>query len=206
MKKKKLFYTLLAILVLAALIPTAYAFMFRKSQTVNNKFDPARVTCEVAETMGTVTKESKEYDAKTSVKVQNTGNVDSYIKVQLIFYWQDSKGVAVYRDAEIPANFIADYINDGWISGGNHTYYYTLPVAPGQSTPELLKQPIVMHPVNEPYKNVDYIYTPVLEIIAEAIQSVPVSAVQDSWDVTITPTTVDGVTTYPITSTQAPKN
>ena len=187
MKKKKLFYTLLAILILAALIPTAYAFMFRKSQTVNNKFEPARVSCEVAETMDTVSQGGKEYDAKTSVKVQNTGNVDAYIKVQLIFYWQDSKGVAVARDADLPNNFVTNYINDGWLSGGNHTYYYTLPVAPGQSTPELLKQAIVMHPVNEPYNGVDYIYTPVLEIIAEAIQSVPVvEAVEDSWKVDIT--------------------
>ena len=191
MKKKKLIYSLLAGLLLAALIPTAYAFMFRKSQTVNNVFAPAKVTCEVAETMGTVEQGGKTYDAKTSVKVQNTGNVEAYIKVQLVVYWQDSKGNVVFRNMDLTD--VQDSIAEGWLSGGNHTYYYTLPIAPGAQTPELLKKPIVMHPVNEPYGNVDYVYTPVVEIIAEAIQSVPVEAVENSWEVDITGKTITKV-------------
>ena len=186
MKKKKWIFSMLAILILAALVPTAYAFMFRKSQTVSNNFSPATVTCQVAETMSTVTQSGKTYDAKTSVKIQNTGNVKAWIKVQLVFYWQDSKGVAVGKDIELPADFVQDYIHSGWISGGNHTYYYELPVDSLAFTPELLKKSIVLHPVNEPHNGVDYIYYPVVEVIAEAIQSEPENVVESSWNVTVT--------------------
>ena len=184
MKKTKLLVALLVVLILAALVPAVYAFMLRGSQTIANTFVPATVTCEVAETMGTaLNDQGKVCDAKTSVKVQNTGNVDAYIKVQLVFYWQDSKGDVVGRDVT------PDYsVNSGWLSAGNHLYYYKYPVAPGQFTGELLdpNNLIVMNPVNEPYNNIDYIYYPVVEIIAEAIQSVPEEEIEQSWGITIT--------------------
>lgn len=206
MNSRKTLYILLTVLILVALIPTVYALMRRQSQTVTNTFTPAFVDCEVAETMGTVTQGTEVYDAKHQVAVKNTGNVEAYIKVQLIFYWRDSKGVAVGRNVELPADFTEDYINteDGWIDGGNHTYYYKLPIDPEAYTPGLLKRSIVMHPVNEPYNKVDYIYYPVLEIIAEAIQSVPVSAVQESWGVTISNIGTDQNPSYAITSPNPP--
>lgn len=211
MKKKKLFRFLIPILILTCLIPIVYAFMFRKSQDLNNQFKPAQVSCVADENMIV----SEIYDSngdllykenrKDSITVQNTSNVDAYLRVTLVFYWEDSKGNVVAKGITPPSIPTAA----GWLAdteSNRYTYYYQYPVAPGTIV-ELLAEDsyISMRPVNEIFDGVDYIYYPVLEIIAEAIQSVPVSAVQDSWDVTITPTTVDGVTTYPITSTQAPK-
>lgn len=210
MKKKKLYYTLLVVLILAALIPTAYAFMFRKSQTVQNLFNPATVSCEVVETMVNTTSGG----VKSSITVKNTGNVDAYIKVQLVFYWQDSKGVAVGREAPIPDAFVqnytnADYYNEAtknwvnngdWIYGGDYIFYYQYPITPGFSTSNLLDKSIILSPIEVLNGNIVYVYNPVVEVIAEAIQSVPVSAVQNSWDVTIVG---DGTNANPYTITSA---
>ena len=45
---------------------------------------------------------------------------------------------------------------------------------------------IALNRVVESYQNVDYVYHQVVEIFAEAIQSKPEEAVENSWKVTVT--------------------
>ena len=179
---KKLVIALLFIALLAAAIPTVYAYMFRSTETLNNVFEPANVACSVDEDF--VTQDEKQY--KTSIMVQNTGNVDAYLRVRFVVHWEDSKGNVISKDIDLP-EFTIDTNN--WIRDSNdsYTFYCKTPIKPDKLTPNLLAtgQSITMTPVNIPFEGVDYYYYPVIEIISEAIQSQPANAVQDSWNVTL---------------------
>lgn len=168
---KKYRSILLVILLIAslALCGTVFAYMFRQTEAKNNQFIPAEVSCEVKEAFdGT--------DKKTSIKVQNTGNIKAYLRVSFVSYWVDSSGNVVSKPSVMPSF----EIKDGWIkkSPTEDVYYYTKPVAPTQSTDELLNSNITLT-VDENG------YLQVVDVFAEAIQSTPKDAVEGSWGVSI---------------------
>ena len=177
---------IIAALIIVISISAVIAYMFRQTGEVKNEFIPAEVKCEITETF--------EDDLKTSVKVKNTGNIDAYIRLRVVSYWEDSKGNVVARDMNPPA---VTYDIGKWKKDliDNYTYYYTGKVAPGDLTPEFLTNSITMDPVVEEVNGTDYTYYPVMEVLAEAIQAdgknVDKPAVTDAWGVTIT----DGVIT-----------
>ena len=68
------------------------------------------------------------------------------------------------------------YNKSDWLEDGD-TYYYTKPVQPGQSTTELLNASIQLTKDGGNYQVVD--------VFAEAIQSLPIDAVESAWGVVI---------------------
>ena len=168
-------FLIAAVLLILVMITTSavVAYMFRKSTEVDNQFDPARVTCEIEEDF--------KDNIKTSVKVKNTGNITSYIRLRVVTYWVDSKGNVVARNS--PANkFGGDWKYDtaNWLyDAANQTFYCKTPVAKTVSTPELFAQGfsgIELKKETEMVNNIEYTYHPVVEFIAEAIQSEPFNA------------------------------
>ena len=84
-------------------------------------------------------------NVKDGYKVDNTGSVDSYIRVTVTKYWADADGKTTDLDA---ANIELGLNSADWIkaeklfegnSGETEVYYYKYPVPAGQSTSELLK-------------------------------------------------------------------
>lgn len=174
MNKKKLIKVLVLLVVAGALVTGVYAYMFRETATAVNDFIPAKVTCEVHETFDGIN--------KSNVTVQNTGDIDAYIRLRIVTYWQDSKGVAVAKNSEP----ISITLSDQWIyDAADHTYYYKYPVAPGASTPILFSGSIVLDYEEKKENNIQFTYHQVVEFIAEAIQSEPDEAVRNSWNVTL---------------------
>lgn len=187
MDKRKSLILLLIVavaIISALLIPAAVALMLRKSPNFNNSFIPAQVSCAVDETFVD--------NKKTSVKVDNTSNIPVYIRLRVVTYWQDSKGNVVARTS--PVNeFGSDwkYDDTNWLyDAKEQTFYCKKPVGVGGETAELLKlqdtfQGIQLTPKTETYNGVDFVYYPVMEFVAEAIQSQPGKAVTESWKVTL---------------------
>lgn len=187
MDKRKSLILLLIVavaIVSALLIPAAVALMLRKSPNFNNSFIPAQVSCAVDETFVG--------NKKTSVKVDNTSNIPVYIRLRVVTYWQDSKGNVVARTS--PVNEFGEdwkYDDTNWLYDANEqTFYCKKPVGVGGETAELLKlqdtfQGIQLTPKTETYNGVDFVYYPVMEFVAEAIQSQPGKAVTESWKVTL---------------------
>ena len=172
MKQKRFLRILLVVALLAALTTTVYAYMFHKSQTVANRFTPANVTCEIHETF----KDNK----KSDITVKNTGNIDAYIRVRILFHWEDSKGNVVARDIDPDA---IQYNESDWIKSGEY-YYYKTPVGVDSFTSDLFANNFTysMNAVEEKEEEdgkptVYYYYYPVMEVLAEAIQSQPEEAV-----------------------------
>ena len=177
MKQKIISLMLLLTLFLAVAFPTVSAYMVKQTEKIENMIEPAQVSCKVNENFNGTN--------KTSVTVTNTSNIEAYIRVRVVSYWQDSKGNTVAKSSVMPEFTVSD----AWIKDeANDTYYCKEPIAAGTQTPEFLKDgaSIALNRVVESYQNVDYVYHQVVEIFAEAIQSKPEEAVENSWKVTVT--------------------
>lgn len=168
MKKHPIFIIILiaSLAVALAFCGTVLAYMFRQTEYIDNEFVPADVSCKVIE----------KFDGtqKTSIQVRNTGNIDVFLRLRIISYWEDTDGNIVAKPSSMPEI----NINAGWIMGTNNTYYYTKPVSPAAQTGSLLSSPITLDTDEDGNMQV-------IEIFAEAIQSKPEDAVTNSWGVTI---------------------
>lgn len=158
-----------AVLLLSATVTGTLMYLVSKTTAVTNTFEPATVTCEVQEDFnGTV---------KKDVTVKNTSNIDAYLRVKLVTYRVNEKGERIGGTATIPGFTLGN----GWFAKDGF-YYYNKPVAPG-ATPatDLIG--------NDGITLVKYTDADggrqVIEVIAEAIQSVPTSVVADNWNVTV---------------------
>jgi len=175
MKRKALIRAVIVLsVVLVLLCGTAVALMFRQTSLLTNEFETAIVDCQVHEQTDTG---SETATSKSSITVQNTGNIPAYIRVRFVSYWVDSEGHIVGKASEMP---VIPYDNTTWFEQ-NGIYYCTTPIAVGDFTPELLQsgKTIVLG------ADAETDYRQVLEVFADAIQSEPHKAVTQSWNVNI---------------------
>lgn len=179
MKQKVLIRVLLGLLLLSAILcGTVFALMFHQTELYENRLEAARVSCVVHEKMdgGTETMTGVALgEKKTSIKVQNTGNISAYIRLRFVTYWVDLNGNIIGKPSEMPQISITNW----WQKGSDGNYYYKTPVAPGEFTEALLSAPIELQ------ADLDHAHYQVVEVFADAIQSQPTAAVTESWDVTI---------------------
>lgn len=161
----------------AAAVGMTLSFMFKKAEKTNT-FVPAEVTCEVEESLLT--------GVKRDVCVKNTGNAAAYLRIRLVSYY-------VYDNGDIAGRVSSQYpmltLQNGWIAGTDHTYYYPTPVEPDAKT-GILCGPITLGTVELADGTPVY---QVLEVFAEAIQAEPVGAVQEAWRVTVSDTKITAV-------------
>ncbi len=155
-------------LLLALAISGTVAWLTTKDAPITNTFNPSKVACEVTESFnGTV---------KSSVNVKNTGDIDAYIRVKLVTYRTNAQGQHIGGTAELPSFTLGA----NWVKYGDY-YYYTLPVAAGQKPAANLTDSMTL---TAEYTDVDG-GKQAIDVMAEAIQSVPAEAVGEAWGVTI---------------------
>lgn len=178
MNKRKIcsYIVMISLSMLVIFCGTVTAYMITRTEFRENRFTPAQVSCMVDEetdadqAAGGMTK-------KTSITIQNTGNIDAYLRIRFVSYWvqnKDGNTEIVGKASVMPT---IDYNTTDWIRGAQDTYYYISPVAPDTSTGELLNSPIELDEKDG--------YKQVVEVFAEAIQSLPTGAVTNSWNVTL---------------------
>ena len=158
------------LLLLGAAVGTTVAFLIDKTEPVTNTFTYAKVSCEVTEEFKNNTKEH--------VQVKNTGTTDAYIRATYVVNWVDAQGNIAASDPAGYSYTLTENPNSRWTKGEDGFFYYTSPVAPGDSTEGSLLTCTVTSPENPEY-------TLSVEILAEAIQSTPDKAVQEAWGVSI---------------------
>ena len=169
----------LVVSVLALVLAVAggtLAWLSANTTPVTNTFTPAQVTCEVKETF--------KNNVKSNVNVKNTSNIDAYLRVKLVTYRVNNAGQHIGGTAKIPAFTLGE----NWVKHGDF-YYYTLPVAPAETPAANLIDTITL---TGSYNDADG-GKQVIEVMAEAIQSEPETAVGEAWGVMIAP---DSVTDY----------
>ncbi len=168
-KAKTLFLSLLLISIVV--IGGTLAYLLTKTESLTNVFQPSSVSC-------SVTEESFDGTTKTNVNVKNTSDIDAYIRVKLVTYRVNDAGQNIGGAAVIP-----DFTpGAGWVKHGDY-YYYTSPVQPGESPATALIGSIAL---TGSYSDADG-GKQVIEVMAEAIQSIPAEAVGNSWGVSISP-------------------
>lgn len=160
----------LAALLVVTVVGTI-AFLTAKTTEVKNNFTPAEVPNEVIEDF--------KDNVKNNVRIENIGNVNSYIRAAVVVTWVevDDKGKLtgkVYGSAPV---LDVDYewdmpLNNGWSKGADGYYYYSSPVAPDKTTEVLFTdcKPILVEGT-EKTKNQPNGYVLSVEIMGQSIQA-----------------------------------
>lgn len=141
------------ILVLGLVVGSTFAYMHDESGKKTNTFQFVEVSCEIEEVF--------DGQQKTSIKVQNTGDTDAFIRVKLVSYRVNEAGDRIGGTATVPAFTLAA----GWFQKDGY-YYYNTAVEAGAFTPEMLGSPITL----VEYDDADG-GKQVIEVMAEAIQA-----------------------------------
>lgn len=159
------------LLLVTVVVGGTIAYLVTNTAPIENKFTPSHVSCQVTETFnGTV---------KSNVNVNNASDIAAYIRVKLVTYRVNNAGEHIGGIATIPD--FTPGIN--WVKHSDGYYYYTLPVAAGQMPDTALIGSNGIS-LKSSYDDADG-GKQVIEVMAEAIQSVPAQAVQDAWSVSI---------------------
>lgn len=169
--KRKSFIVLFSLaLILLFTVGGTIAYIVTSTSNVENTFTPAQVACEVEEQF--------DGNVKSDVKIRNTGDIDAYIRAAVIITWKDSNGNISAVAPVVGTDYNITYQLGDWILGSDGYYYFKLPVAAGDVTgTELIQSCELLDTCNRPGDN----YELSVEILADAIQSVPPTAVNESW-------------------------
>ena len=156
---------LLATVMLFALaVGGTIAWLTDKDRPLVNTFDPSKVTCEVQEKF--------DGKVKSDVNVKNTGDIDAFIRVKLVTYRTNDAGQHIGGTAALPQFTLGA----NWVEYNGY-YYYTLPGAPGDKPATKLTDSMTL---TENYDDADGGHQSI-DVMAEAIQSVPEAAVKAAW-------------------------
>lgn len=159
------------IVLLAGAVGGTWAFLVAQSEPVQNNFTYAHVRCTIDEKFDGTT--------KSDVKIQNTGDIPAYIRARIVVTWKDASG----NVSAVPVKD-SDYtmaMGTGWTKGTDGYWYCNTAVAAGGETPVLITK-------CEKKGTAPKDYDLSVEILADAIQSEPASAVTDAWKYTPTAT------------------
>ena len=161
---------LMAILMLIGVVAgSTVAYLIDTTGQVANTFEYAKVSCEITENFDKTT--------KSNVQVKNTGTISAYIRAAVVANWIDADGNIA---ASVPEGYSYDLTcsSGSWAQGSDGFFYYLLPVAPGALTEGSLLTCTVACSENPEY-------TLSVEVLAEAIQSTPASAVNEAWSAAV---------------------
>ena len=143
------------------------AWLFDSSEKLENKFYVPDAKIEI--------KEEFDGSEKTDVGVTNIGKTKVYVRVMLVETWQkEGQIVAEPKGAEV--NYTWGSSGD-WKKRDDGYYYYIKPLAEGATTPNLLDRAACTVSEGEALLK--------LEVVAQAIQSIPTDAVEEAWGVTV---------------------
>ena len=152
--------------LLALAIGGTVAWLSTKDAPIQNKFLPTKVACEVTEKFDGST------GVKSNVNVKNTGTINAFIRVKLVTYRTNDQGQHIGGTASLPAFTLGA----NWVKYGDY-YYYTKPVAPNQKPETNLTESMTLI---GSYMDTDG-GKQAVDLMAEAIQSVPEDAVKAAW-------------------------
>ena len=170
MKRKITWFALICVAVFLASIGSVGAYMRKQTEVKENKFVASVVDCAVEEIFTN--------NQKEEITVKNTGNIDAYIRLRFVTYWIDANGEILFEASTFPVDI---HDKSKWTKIDD-IYYYYQPVKPGEYTEDLLDgSSVITLSVNGEGDNRK---RQVVEVFAEAIQSMPLEAMQESWGVT----------------------
>lgn len=186
--KKSVLITSVALLLLVT-VGTTLAYVFTRTEPLENKFNPSKVSCAVVENGETPVTGAivNTGDSKNNVQIQNTGDTDAYIRVAVVVNWMRADGrVWATKPVEGEDYTMILDINNGWSLIGDY-YYYGSAVAPcvhkdGDEHTGCMTSVLISSCTPVDGKAPDGYYLSV-EIVASAIQAdgMGATSAQDAW-------------------------
>lgn len=127
---------------------------------------------------------------KNDVKIQNTGDVDAYVRVMVVVTWVKDKS-EIYPQIPVEnTDYKITWTTDSaWVKGKDGYWYYTKPIAPNAETAVLFTD---CEPAEG--KAAPDGYSLSVEILSQSIQAVPAEAVEEAWKISISEGKVTEVT------------
>lgn len=133
--RKQIFGVALALVLVLCAAGGTIAWLATSTNSVVNTFTPATFNNDIHEDPDPLKDGVKE-----NVKVQNTGEVDSYIRAAVIVNWVDSAGNTVAEVPVLGTDYSCSYnlAVGGWQMGADGYYYYTQKVTAKDETDSLI--------------------------------------------------------------------
>ncbi|MGN0538206.1 MAG: hypothetical protein ACI4M3_09550 [Acutalibacteraceae bacterium] len=116
---------------------------------------------------------------KTNVRIENTGNMNAYVRVAIVPIWRDTDGSPTMLPTK--DTYSIELNTKDWFLGEDGYYYCKADIAPSEKTPELIRKCTLNELTDEAYNNKYFD----LQILAQSIQSDPQTAVQNAWAVRV---------------------
>ena len=176
MKTKQPVALVALLVLLCCTVAGTLAYLVDKTPEVKNTFEPAKVTTEV--------NESFTGGVKRNVTIKNTGDIPAYIRAAVIINWADANGnvygggTPAASTEEVTGDYTISYNTDGsWKQIGDY-WYYTEPVAADSLTEKALIESCTPVAGKAPEG-----YDLQVTILADGIQSEPLTAIKEAWHV-----------------------
>lgn len=164
------------LLVMALSIGGSLAWLTTSTAPVVNTFTPGDVTTTVVEKI--------DNGVKNNVQIKNTGDVDAYVRAQVIVTWQDNSGNVNAIAPKEGTDYTITWSgttgeNPTWFQCTDGYYYCKAPVVAGDTTAVLFTdcKPVAGKAPEG--------YNLCVEILSSAIQAVPATTVESVWPVTV---------------------
>ncbi len=145
------------VLILTISVGGTLAYLIDDAGSLENQFKPSQVTCQV----------SQGIDGRYTIT--NTSDIAAYLRVAVVVNYVDTSGNICYVESPPEAKITAE----GWTLQAGY-YYYPASVAANTAVP----QSITVTPGTVTGHSAR------VEILAQAIQSVPANVVQEAWGYT----------------------
>lgn len=170
---------LMAVVLVAAMtVGGTLAWLSTHTNALTNTFVMGTVTPDIDEDFDKTT--------KSNITVTNTGTVEAYVRVALVFSWREGGEAGQYDGTQPGGNIIAGTPQEGidytftagsnkWVLGNDGYYYYTEPVAPQSGKTESLCTIAVQNTEMSQKYHLD------VQVLADSIQSKPTNVVSDMW-------------------------
>ena len=169
MKTKKPVALVAILVLLCCTVAGTLAYLVTSTDPVTNTFTPASVSTEVNEDFDGIT--------KRNVTIKNTGNIDAYIRAAVIINWADANGNVSATPVK-DGDYVIKYDSSNtWKKIGDY-WYYSKPVAADSLTEKALIESCTPVAGKAPEG-----YDLQVTILADGIQSEPLTAIKEAWHV-----------------------
>lgn len=153
------------IVLLAGAVGGTWAFLVAQSEPVENNFTYAHVRCTIDEKFDGTT--------KSNVQIQNTGDIPAYIRARIVVTWKNVSGNVSSTVPVKNTDYTIAFNTTDWTQQGDYWYCNTA-VDATKFTPVLITECKKTGTAPDGYDLS-------VEILADAIQSEPASAVTEAW-------------------------
>lgn len=146
MSKRAALLVLSLVMILSVSVGGTLAYLIAQSETKTNVFQPGEVTTDTPEDFKDGQTEKK------NVAVKNTGNVEVYLRAQIVINWvkdvtvdgEKKQEVLAVKPVEGTDYTLTTPVGGNWSKSGDF-YYYSKPVKAGATTDYLIDSCTLRH-------------------------------------------------------------